>query len=369
MLYIHIPYCKGKCIYCDFYSAGNPQWDKYLKAVVSELSERKAELGDDFLTSLYIGGGTPSLIPAETFRDFIHEIKTVALDQIPLEASPEGFEFTIEVNPEDVDEERAGAWKESGVNRISMGVQTMDDGELTLLGRRHNAEKVEKSIEILKRYFNNISLDIIYGIPGQTTEILGFTLGKIVSFEPTHVSAYSLTYEEKTLLSIYREKGKIREATEEEYLLFDRIVAEKLAEAGYERYEISNYSLPGYRSRHNSGYWSGKPYLGLGPSASSYDGKRRRRTNLSDIKSYIEGRVRFDSEILTDEELMEEQIMTRLRTKEGLHIEEMTEAVRNEIMKKAERWINEGEIRMEDGWLKLTETGIPISDYIILSLV
>lgn len=367
MLYIHIPYCKGKCIYCDFYSGGNPDWKKYLKAVASELSERIGTLGGDCLSSIYIGGGTPSLIPPDDFLSFINDIKA-RIHQAGL-GIPKDMEFTMEVNPEDVTEDMALVWEKAGINRVSMGVQSLIDEELSKIKRRHNAEKAEVAMEILKRHFKNISVDIIYGLPGQTVDKLDYTLANILKWRPQHISAYALTFEEGTPLAILRNTGQVEECSEETYIALEHHLIRRLKEAGYKRYEISNFSLPGFQSHHNSGYWEGRPYLGLGPSACSFDGQRVRRSNKANLKAYINGNVEYEEETLSDNELLEEKIMTSLRTAKGLNIDELSESNRKSLLPKASKWIESGHMTFTDNSLTLTEKGFDISDYIILSLV
>ena len=241
MLYVHIPFCKGKCIYCDFYSGGNPDWEKYLSAVASELSQRIDELRGDEIFTLYIGGGTPSLIPPLYLKKFFsikdNGILWDIIRKRGFNVSDE-LEFTIEVNPEDVSIQNLKVWKNSGVNRISMGVQSMVNDELLFLKRRHTAEKVEFAMKLLKQYFNNVSIDIMYGLPGQNIDSLNYTIKKVIEFEPTHISTYALTYEDKTPLSFLLKKGDVKEHTEEEYEEFDNIIHSYLGKKGYERYEI-----------------------------------------------------------------------------------------------------------------------------------
>lgn len=381
MLYIHIPYCKGKCIYCDFYSGGNPDWEKYLKAVASELSLRIDELRGDKLSSIYIGGGTPSLIPPIIFRRFTKDIfDLLHLNKISLDKE---LEFTIEVNPEDVEIAKIESWKESGVNRISMGIQSLNEPELKFLHRRHTADKAVESAILLNNYFKNTSVDIIYGIPGQTEYSLSSTIDKIMALNCTHISAYALTYEQKTPLWILRERGAVNECSEEDYLKFERILTRRLEEAGYERYEISNYALPGYRSRHNSGYWKGCKYLGLGPSAASFDGAFVRRTNFSDLRRYINFFIQpnltlsssktklklYAEETLSPEERFEEKLMVSLRTKEGLHLTDLSDTEMRRTLKNSRRLVNSGYLTIQGDYLSLTRKGIAISDYIILELI
>lgn len=380
MLYIHIPFCKGKCIYCDFYSTGKPDWNKYIKAVSTELSERIDELKADSLSSVYIGGGTPSLMPARTFMQFWEGITGIL--NSGRKSISDKTEITVEVNPEDVDEERARCWKDCGVNRISMGVQSLVDSELMTLHRRHNAWKAINSFNILKEHFSNISLDIIYGIPGQTKESLTYTLEKMTSLAPQHISAYSLTYEPGTPLSVLREQGRIQEVTEEESIEFGRIVSQFLEKASYERYEISNYALQGFQSRHNSGYWTGNSYLGLGPAASSFDGQTVRRTNTANLKSYLEfylnpdARTKkqfYEEECLSTEERAIETIFLSLRTRRGLNLKDFERmfgpAKLSDLKTKSMRWIDSDHLRLNEHILSLTSKGIDISDHIILSLI
>lgn len=376
MIYIHVAYCKTKCIYCDFYSGGNPQWERYIKAVENELAERLPELHSDSLSSLYIGGGTPSLMPADMLERLMGDIReTLRKGGKRLE---DDAEITMEVNPEDVSERNAEIWKRSGVNRVSMGIQSLNDDELKLLRRRHSAEKTVEALKILKHYFKNVSVDIIYGIPGQTEETLRETLGRILKEEPEHISAYALTYEPGTALEVLREKGMIGEATEEEYEALENLLLGELRSAGYERYEISNFAREGYRSRHNSGYWDGREYLGIGPAACSYDGENRRRSNNRDLKGYIaywlgesgDGEEKiYEEETLTREERIIEREFTSLRRKEGIDLEAYGRDFGREelerLLRKAERWIGSGDMTLEGGWLALTEKGMRRGDYII----
>lgn len=379
MLYIHIPFCKGKCIYCDFYSSGNPDWGKYLKAITSELSIRVDELRGDFLSSVYIGGGTPSLMPADVFSPFMESVWQVLNDAgIRCSESPE---ITVEVNPEDVDISRVRAWKGAGINRVSMGVQSLDDDELRLLRRRHDSASVYRAFDLVGSHFGNVSLDVIYGIPGQTVESYRETLREIVALKPNHVSAYSLTYEPKTPLVVLRDSGRLRECNEEEYLKMDSLTAAILQEAGYERYEISNYCLPGFHSRHNSGYWSGKPYLGLGPSACSFDGKNVRRSNPADLKGYMMKYGAGESspepfyveETLGIEECRIERIFTSLRRKSGLSLSDFERDFgskeRATLEAGAQKWVDSGDMVCGDETLALSGKGINISDHIILDLI
>ena len=375
-IYIHFPFCRRKCIYCDFYSVGErlADWEAFARAVENEFSALSLPSG--VFPSLYMGGGTPSLAPAELISRFRR--------MIPVEVG----EFTIEVNPDDVTEEKARAWREAGVNRVSMGIQTLNDDELKAIGRRHTADQAEKAYYILRKYFSNISLDLIFGLPGQTLSSLSATLDRFIEMRPEHISAYSLMYEERTALTRMRDSGKVEEIPDEDSVEMFRLVTSKLKEAGYERYEISNYALPGYRSHHNSNYWKGIPYIGLGPSAHSYDGDRTRRYNLPDLALYIKEYGRNikedredikkyrknieDNEILSEEELREEMIMTRLRMIEGLDLLEFENRFGKEerisLEKRAKPFLSSGDLIYMHDHIALSESGVMISDEIISEL-
>ena len=373
-----MPYCKQKCIYCDFYSGGNPDFETYLKAVAVELAHRAGELRGDSLSSVYIGGGTPSLADAARMGQFLDEVRATL--QQKGKGIAEDAEITIEVNPEDVTEENARLWRKAGINRASMGIQSLDDAELSFIKRWHTAKRALEALKNLKQHFNNVSVDVIYGIPGQTPETLERTLDLIIEEAPQHISAYVLTYEPRTPLEVLRRKGEIKEKSEEEYLELEGIVTRKLKEGGYERYEISNYAMPGYRSRHNSGYWDGREYLGLGPSASSFDGESVRRTNKANIKEYLkywEEGARdipfYEEERLGKREREMETIFTALRRKEGIEMRSFEADYGTErgerLLKRARKWVENGKMTLKNGQLALSEKGIAIADYITGELI
>lgn len=374
-LYVHIPFCRKKCIYCDFYSVGERKadWTKYIDAVLKEWKDRRHEFPGTGEVTIYIGGGTPSLIPAADFIRLAEHLKEPLV-----EAGINISEFTVEVNPDDVSEEKAAVWKMAGVDRISMGVQSLNDTELKLIGRRHDSACAVKAYHILRNHFSNISLDIMFGLPGQTLESLGETVRGMIALRPEHLSAYSLMYEERTAITRLRDMGMVEEISEESSVEMFRLISGMFSDAGYKRYEISNYSLPGCRAIHNSNYWQGFPYVGLGPGAHSYDGERVRKWNIPDVWKYIESVNKgeyesvAESEILGMDELREEMIMTRLRTAEGLDTEEFgsrfgTTSCRT-FMNKAEKYISTGFMEKEDAFIRLTDKGVMISDDIMSDL-
>ncbi len=311
-VYIHIPFCARKCVYCDFYSVGArlADWPRLVSALLDEARVRVPELtgAGAKCDTLYIGGGTPSLLPPGEFGRLAAGV---------LSLTGPVSEFTVEVNPDDVTGELADAWRGAGVDRVSMGVQSLVDGELRAIGRRHDSRRAREAYDTLRRRFGNVSLDLMFGLPGQTRRSLRESVAGVIDMRPEHVSVYSLMYEERTALTRMRDSGRIDETPEEESAAMFADITEMLDSAGYEQYEISNYSLPGFRSRHNSAYWSGEPYVGLGPAAHSYDGLRTRRANAPDVRAYISrwldgGGDAVTVETLTDDELREEMIMTRL---------------------------------------------------------
>lgn len=372
-LYVHIPFCHRKCLYCDFFSAGEKiaDWDAYIKAILSEANVRREGLPSSPST-LYIGGGTPSLIPTEHFLRLMQGLKEIFPGLSP-------DEFTIEANPDDIDEERINVWKAEGVNRVSLGVQSFNNDELKAVGRLHSASQAEDAILLLKENFSNVSTDLIFGLPGQTIESWQRTVEKMIDLCPAHISAYSLMYEQGTPLTALRETRRLKATPEEDSERMFEFLTEKLRGAGYERYEISNYARPEMYSRHNTSYWKGIPYLGLGPSAHSYDGEKARRWNVPDLKGYLRHYAAKDvetpiykEEILTEEELREEYILTRMRMAEGITLaeydniwgEESGEILRRNARKEIER----GLLREKDGNIFLTDEGIMIADSVIVQL-
>ena len=288
-------------------------------------------------------------------------------------------EFTIEVNPDDVTEALADVWASAGVNRVSMGVQTLVDSELKAIGRRHDAATARHAYDILRSRFDNISLDLMFGLPSQTMDSLAVTLDGFMAIAPEHISAYSLMYEERTALTRLRDMGRIHEADEQDSVAMFRTISSRLAAAGYEQYEISNYARPGFRSRHNSDYWQSLPYIGLGPGAHSFDGMDTRTWNHPDARAYMAAMERgcdrpsvMDSENLTEDELREEMIMTRLRTRRGLDLHEYGDRFGLQALAsltaRAKPIAARGLLHTDGSRLALTQAGIMVSDDIISDL-
>ncbi|MDE5774649.1 MAG: radical SAM family heme chaperone HemW [Muribaculaceae bacterium] len=375
-VYVHIPFCTSKCLYCDFYSAGAriADWNALEDALITEFKSRLNELGPDpKIDTIYFGGGTPSLMPIKNLSNVLKAILAFC--------NP--IEITLEVNPDDVDIQIASQWKELGFNRISIGIQSFDDSELKAVGRRHSAQQAIDAYNCLRNYFNNISIDLIYDIPGQTDDTWLYNLETVCKLKPEHISAYNMMYEQGTALTLLRDTGKILNADETQIVRWFEQLIGTLSAAGYEHYEISNFAVPGFRSIHNSHYWDHTPYLGIGPSAHSFDGKLIRRSNPPDIKSYlkyyntfshIDSTPFYSQEILNKTEILEETIMLKLRTKEGIDLSEFekqfgTESL-NTLLVKGREAIRRGSlIHTSDNHLSISENAILLSDLLILSLI
>lgn len=378
-LYIHVPYCQCKCLYCDFFSGGSrgADWGRFCDALTREIHERRDQLPYS-PTTIYIGGGTPSLMPAESLKGLTDSIADTfgGID-------PE--EFTIEANPDDVCQELIDSWQEAGINRVSLGVQSLVDEELKAVGRRHTAETARRALRMLRPAFGNISADLIFGLPGQTMESFRYSVESLLELRPDHISAYSLMYEEGTALTALVKAGRMTRSDEDLSVEMFSYLTDRLRTAGFRRYEISNYARPGYESRHNSAYWYGLPYLGLGPSAHSYDGRSIRRANPCDIRGYLDrfspigdGNAKtgsqpfYSEEQLTEEEQREEMILTRMRTAEGLDLEEYEARwgadARRRLLRNAVRGLKSGQLLTEQRYIRLTDAGVMTIDDLIVDL-
>ena len=311
-IYIHIPFCKTRCAYCDFYSTTQTSLrERYIQALCRELELRNGYLQGHPVHTVYFGGGTPSqLRPTDLERIFGPLYKVYGLEQCT--------EITLEANPDDLTDDYVAALARLPFNRVSMGIQTFHDPTLRLLNRRHTAAQAVAAVNRLRRAgIRNISIDLIYGLPGETQERWEADLRQALSLDVEHISAYLLTYEEGTPLYRMKQQGQVQEADEDSCLCFFTTLMDTLAANGYEHYEISNFCKPGFHSRHNSSYWQGTPYLGCGPSAHSYNGQTR-SWNTPSIDRYLagidSGQPASDTERLSLHTRYNEYIMTRLRT-------------------------------------------------------
>lgn len=352
-LYIHVPFCKSRCIYCDFYSTtcGADQRREYVEALMHEMKYRHDYLGATTLSSVYIGGGTPSTLSADELERIFEAINrhwALAPDS----------EVTLEANPDDITADYARALAALPVNRVSMGVQTFNDEMLRFLHRRHSAAQAHEAIDrLLAAGIDNLSIDLIYGLPGQTLEQWQQDLDKALALPVSHLSAYALIYEEGTALYRLREQGKVAEASDELSLQMFETLMNKAAEAGFRHYEISNFALPHREARHNSGYWSGMHYLGLGPAAHSYNGTGR-QWNTPDLGAYLKAdgdtatAGLITTEALTPRIRQEETLLTRLRTARGLDLaafrRDFGQQALDALLARAKPYINNGTLVLCD---------------------
>lgn len=370
-LYLHIPYCRRKCIYCDFYSGGDrrAKWHELTDACLAELQSRIDEVSDGFET-LYLGGGTPSLYPDGELMRLTSGLRHICGTRWNVS------EATIELNPDDVTAERVGMWREAGFNRFSLGVQSFCDEELAAIRRRHDAATALRAMDLLMQTGCDVSVDLMYALPGQSMRSWQHSLDTVASMKPQHISAYALMYEDGTALTALEKQGKIRRASDEEYLAMYRALTDTLSNAGYEHYEISNFALPGHRSRHNSSYWQGSPYIGLGPAAHSYDGLRTRRANDADIEGYLSSGgidVPHHTEHLDDAMLLDEYLLTRLRVCDGFAIDDFRsrfgDTATGKLIASVQQEMQHGGMLMTaEGTVRLTRQGVMTSDSIILDI-
>lgn len=367
-LYLHIPFCESRCYYCDFYSStykGNRSL--LLTSIEKELADRKHYLKEPVRT-IYLGGGTPSQLTLEelsTLLQTVYDNYDCAVE-----------ELTMEVNPEDLSADYLEGLKSLGVSRLSIGIQSFNDVDLKRINRRHTAQKAIEMVRLAQQIgFDNISIDLIYGLPQQTLTGWKVNIQQAIDLNVQHISAYSLTFEEGTMLTKMRDRGEVKEADEELSFEMFKLLRHTLSENGYVPYEISNFALPGYESKHNSSYWNYVPYLGVGPSAHSFDGQSR-RWNVANSRLYIskmaEGDTYYNTETLDNFTRYNEYVMTGLRKKEGVDIAVLENLfgrdLKDYFLRMIDTYIREGKVIKEGQHYYLSEEGIFISDYIIEEL-
>lgn len=367
-IYIHVPFCVMKCPYCDFYSVeGVQRQNSFVQAVQLEAEKRAYELDGLKIQSVYFGGGTPSLLSHFEVAEILNKLRACYDFQ-------EDVEITMECNPGDISQMEIGKHISNGVNRFSMGAQSFQPHLLKFLDRRHSAEDTVRMFGYFRTLgVENLSLDLIYGIPGETLEDLEDDIQQLIDLAPDHISTYHLIYEEGTPMTEARNRGEFKEVEEELSLQMGQCIREGLLAAGYEHYEISNFAKPNKRSRHNSSYWQGVPYIGLGPSAHSYRHPWR-SYNPASIVEYNK-QLRWDPgflsrnfERITPEIEFEEYLLTRLRTCEGISLVELKEMGWDLDSQLIDEMINKGWLEKSGDHIHLTESGIPLSDTIILQL-
>ena len=372
-IYIHIPFCKSRCIYCGFYSSTlfGLQHD-YAATLIKEMHLRRSEFnGLDSIDSpnsvdtIYIGGGTPSTLPLSDIQDILNSVSEC------FPGNPR--EVTIEVNPDDITPEFVGRLHSFGINRISMGIQTFDDSRLQFLHRRHTSSQAIDAVRIIKEAgIENISIDLMFGFPKQTLDEWAADVQTAISLSPTHISAYSLMYEEGTSLYRMMSEGKIAQIDDEASLSMYKYLMDTLETAGYEHYEISNFAKPGYRSVHNSSYWNNVPYLGIGASAHSYNISTR-SWNIADIRQYIKAvnnqTLPSESETIDETTHYNDLVTTALRTSDGMDLDSISPALRQYALQCAGIHINNGLLKHADNHLKLTREGLFVSDMVMGDLI
>ena len=368
-LYIHIPFCKQACHYCDFhFSTSIRKKGELVNMLCEEIRLRKNELPGKQLDTIYFGGGTPSLLSSEELKLIFDVVK--ANFEVRKDA-----EVTLEANPDDLTLENLKTFKDAGINRLSIGVQSFFEEDLQLMNRAHNAKEALESIQMAKQFFENISIDLIYGIPGMSKERWKANIETALSLELPHFSCYALTIEPNTALKKMIEKGKVKPVDDEAARVHFDILTTILKREGYIHYEFSNYGKSGFFSENNTAYWFGKPYLGIGPSAHSYDGVNR-KWNISNntlyIKSIEKGELPLEQEELSISDRYNEYVMTRLRTMWGIDIKEVEGLFGNlyktHLLNEASKEVELGLLDLNKEILTVTQKGKFLSDGIASNL-
>ncbi len=362
-IYIHIPFCKQACYYCNFYfSTSLKKKDELLNCLVKEIKLRKEELNNDIVETIYFGGGTPSLLSTEEIQTILNAV----YDNFKVVENPE---ITLEANPDDLSEEKIIALSKSPINRLSIGVQSFFERDLKLMNRAHNAEESKKCLQLATKYFKNISVDLIYGIPDCSNEQWLENIHTALSFGIPHISSYALTVEPNTALESFINKGIIKnvddDKAEEQFV----ILTEELNKAGFIHYELSNFGKEGFFSKNNSSYWLGKSYLGIGPAAHSFNGKQRSwnvQNNTKYIKSILANELPIQREILSVTDMYNEYVMTGLRTIWGVSLQKIKsdfgENYSKYLIMQAQKFIDKELLYLKDDVLKTTQKGKFLSD-------
>lgn len=368
-IYIHIPFCKQKCTYCDFHFSTT--FEKYrsdmIDAIVQETENRKDYLGKQVIKTIYFGGGTPSLLSQI-------EIQRILSTIYKLFEVSEDVEITLEANPDDINIENLEVWKSERINRLSIGLQSFKKSDLEWMNRAHTAEDAFQCVLLAQKYgFDNITVDLMYGLPDLTMEEWEIHIQQVIDFKVPHISAYCLTVEDKTTLSNWVEKGKIIPGSEDQQSDQFLKLLEKLEFNGYTQYEISNFSKKGFESIHNSNYWKGEQYLGIGPSAHSFDGKSRswNITNNSRYIQAIQQNTEYNTlEVLTPENIFNEMILTGLRTIYGVDLIKLEAIlpIPNSVKEKVQEFIENSWMKQEDSHIYLTNKGRLRADFIASEL-
>lgn len=367
-MYIHIPFCKQACHYCDFhFSTSMKRKGALVDALCHELVLRKNEIAEP-LQTIYFGGGTPSLLTEEELNRIFESI-------FENYSVSKNAEITLEANPDDLSEEKIKELASTKINRLSIGVQSFFEEDLQLMNRAHNASEATESIQLAKKYFDNISIDLIYGIPGMSEQRWKENLGIALKLDIPHISAYALTVEPKTALQKFIETGKINPVDDEVAKRHFEILTATLENSGFEHYEFSNFGKTGYFSQNNLAYWHGKKYLGIGPAAHSYDRKQRSwniANNIKYMQSIQKNELPQETETLTENDKYNEFVMTRLRIREGIFLPEVQaqfgEVKKKYLLKEAQAYLERGLLLLEKDYLHISKKGRFLADGISSSL-
>jgi oxygen-independent coproporphyrinogen-3 oxidase len=364
-IYIHIPFCRQACHYCNFHFATSLRYkNEMVASLLKEMALRREYFGNETVETIYFGGGTPSLLEPTEIQALIERVAA-------LFAVAGGAEITLEANPDDMTQAKLAAWQSAGINRLSVGVQSFFQEDLEWMHRAHDAHQAQQAVEMALRLFPNITIDLIYGLPGFSNEKWQHNVDRAISLGVPHLSCYALTVEARTALQKLIAIGKTSDVDPDLQSQQFLLLMQWLGEAGYEHYEISNFAKPGYRSRHNSSYWQGRRYLGIGPSAHSFDGVSR-QWNVASNKIYIEslqkGEVPFEKEVLTEIQQVNEYIMTSLRTSEGLDLARLDVARRGQVRATAQTYILRQLVTERENVLMLTKEGKLLADGIAADL-
>lgn len=368
-IYLHIPFCRQACHYCNFHFSTSLQYkNDVVDALLKEMEARKDYIRNEQIQTIYFGGGTPSLLTEDELGRILNRLHTL------FSITPDA-ELTLEANPDDMAVPgRLTAWRQAGINRLSIGIQSFYEEDLRWMNRVHNARQALESIRQARDAgLDNISIDLIYGTPGLSDEGWKKNVEQAFQLEIPHLSCYALTVEPRTALDTMIRQHKKKDVDPDDQARQFLLLMDWTAAAGYEHYEISNFSLPGRRSRHNTSYWQGKPYLGLGPSAHSYDGAASRQWNIANNALYIKDPIsQIEKETLTPTQQLNEFIMISLRTMEGLDLDAVTTRwdthKTQTLLTQAEPYIREGKMILKHGNLALTRNGKLLADGIAAAL-
>jgi oxygen-independent coproporphyrinogen III oxidase len=368
-VYIHIPFCKKACNYCNFHFSTSTGLQKdFIDALLKEIDLRQNYLSET-VSTIYFGGGTPSLLAAEDINKIVKKLgSTFSID--------ENAEVTLEANPDDITATKLEEWKAIGINRLSIGIQSFFEEDLKWMNRAHNANQAVECIHLAQQAgFHNLTIDLIYGTPTLTDEHWNYNVQKAIELNISHLSCYALTVEPKTALEKMIEQKKIENVDTEKQATHFEMLMQWMQQAGYEHYEISNFAKPGFKSKHNSSYWQAQPYVGLGPSAHSFNGSSR-QWNLANNALYIQnlnkGLVPFEIEVLTTQQQLNEYIMTSLRTMEGLSLkkvlDEFGHVTTQRLLQAAQPYIKNNLLKHYNNYLQTTTQGKLLADGIAADL-